>query len=97
MHLEVYSMWYVGLMIDRLAYCPRKTEDERFSFTEMTGEGLTYSGELISPNEHKSFTRNALSLELCDSWKSQFTINSNRKKKEKELKMFWGLFFKLRK
>lgn len=88
MHLQVYSMWYVGLMIDRLAYCPRKTEDDTFSFTEVSGEGLTYSRELKSPNEHKSFTRNDLSLELCDSLKYQFTINSNRKKKEKELKMF---------
>lgn len=82
-------------MTDRLAYHPRKTEDERFSFTEVAGEGLTYSRELMSPNEHKSFVRKNLSLELCDSLKSQFTINSNReKKKRKELKIFCVLIFK---
>lgn len=94
MHLQMYSMWYVGLMIDRLSFCSRKIEDERFSFTEMTGEGLMCNRELVSPNEYKSFTRNYLSLELCDLLQSQFTINSE---KEKELKMVWGLIFKLRK
>lgn len=82
MHWQLYSMWYAGLMIDTLAYCAGKIEDERFSFTEVTGERLTYSRELMSPNKHKNFTRNYLSLELCDSLKSQFTINSNRKKRQ---------------
>lgn len=76
-------MWYVGLMIDRLAYCPRKIEDERFSFTEVTGEGLACSRELMSPNEYKSFTRNDLNLKLCDSLESQFIINFNREKKRR--------------
>jgi len=83
MHLQVYSTWYAGLMTDRLSCCSRKIEDKRFSFTEVTAEGLAYTRELMCPNEHKNFTRNDLSLELYESLKSQFSINSNKEKKRR--------------
>lgn len=88
---EMHTACVGSAIVDRLPYGPRKTEDERFSFTEVAGKGLTYSREQLSPNKHKSFSRKNGSLELCDSLKSHFTINYNWKRKRKKGKS-WKYF-----
>lgn len=73
-------------MIDRLAHC----QDWRWeiSFHRVTEEGLTYSRELMSHNEHKRFAK---PLSCVTHW--ILSLLSNRKKNRKGTGNVFGVSF----
>lgn len=89
---EMHTACVGSAIVDRLPYGPRKTEDERFSFTEVAGKGLTYSREQLSPNKHKSFSRKKWKPRAM--WLIEISLHyqlqlEKKKEKRKELKVLW--------